>query len=70
MSDAEPTELLRYTITGSLLFASYTALTCPCKHIEGDRQTAFLSCHIGSFSVAVAVPLLVVLYINRYNLME
>ena len=68
MDDSEPTELLRYAITASLLYAGYVSYTCPCKHIAGDKKTAFLSCHIGEFTLAIAVPLSLVLYINRYNL--
>ena len=53
----DTTEIQRYAITGSLLYAAWTAYTCPCRD-------PFLSCHYQEFAVATAVPLLFVLLIN------
>lgn len=66
----EPTEFYRYAITASLLYASYITLTCPCKHYNGDNKTAFLSCHIGQVAALTGIPLLLALYINRFNLLS
>jgi hypothetical protein len=54
-------EIQRYAITGSLLFAAWTAYTCPCKN-------PFLSCHVTEFALLTGLPLAFVLLINADNL--
>ena len=53
----DTTEIQRYAITASLLYAAYTAYTCPCKD-------PFLSCHYTEFALAAGAPLAFVLFIN------
>lgn len=43
------TEVERYAITGSLLYASYITFTCPCDPL--------LECHKVEFLLAVGLPL-------------
>ena len=58
-------ETERLIITGSLLFGAYTTWFCPC----GDPTTGegLLSCHLPEIIVATALPLGLVIYINRNN---
>jgi len=59
-------EMERYLITSSLAFAAITTWYCPC----GNPQTGenFLSCHLQQVVLATAVPLIVILYVNKNNL--
>ena len=58
-------ETERLIITGSLLFGAYTTWFCPC----GNKETGegLLSCHFNEIVFATAVPLAIVIYINRNN---
>ena len=53
-------EIQRYAITGSLLYAAWTAYNCPCRD-------PFLSCHYIEFALATGLPLAFVLAINAGN---
>jgi len=58
-------ETERIIITSSLLFGAYTTWFCPCGDpISGE---GLLSCHFSEFVVATAVPLALVIYLNRNN---
>jgi len=54
-------EVERLIITSSLLYAAYTAWTCPCGD---DNGKYFLSCHLPQFYIATTVPIAIAAYVN------
>lgn len=50
------TEIERYAITGSLLYASYITFTCPCDPL--------LECHKVEFLLSVGLPLTYIVFKN------
>jgi hypothetical protein len=61
-------ELERLIITSSLLYGAYTTFYCPC----GNKTTGegLLSCHLPQILSSVGLPLIMILYINRNNIMK
>ena len=52
-------EIVRYTLTASLLYGAYLTFCCPCDE--------FLSCHKKHFYVALGFPLATCIYLNELN---
>jgi hypothetical protein len=44
-----PLQVKRYLVTGSMLYATWTAWTCPCAN--------YLECHKTQFLLATGVPI-------------
>jgi hypothetical protein len=63
-----PLELERIVLTSSLVYGAFTVWFCPC----GDPQTGqgLMSCHLPQIIMATALPLGMILYINRNNLSQ
>jgi hypothetical protein len=54
-------EVQRWLITGSLAYAAYTVWSCPCDPLG--------ACHLPHLVASTGVPLAVLLYLNRAQIL-